>query len=141
MRRLALIVAIVGLVLLMACQSGSTMGGHKRCSSQQRLGEGSGTCEGGWKTLSGITTLEIENDDIWSTDQIPVNMQITVESGSLQVSCKQPGDERLKVQVRPGETAVLAGVCEADSEEFDITFEALDGEATGVAFAIEYEVP
>ena len=141
MRRWILLVAVLVLGVLLACQSGTAVGGRKNCSTHMTLGSGTGRCDGGWKKLSGTTTLEIENEDIWSLDQVPVNMQISVDSGVVQVSCSQSGGETMAVQARAGQPAVLTGTCEADAEEFDIAFEALDGEATGISYMIEYEVP
>ena len=141
MRRMVLLVTVLTLGMLLACQSGSAIGIRKSCSRQKTLESDTGRCEGGWKKLSGSTTLEIENEDIWSFDQIPVNMQISVESGVVQVSCGQQSGEKMTVQARPGQPGVLATTCEAESEELDIAVETLDGEATGIEFIIEYEIP
>jgi len=135
---------MVGLVLVMlilsalACQStGSTVGSRQTC----RNANGSGQCEGSWKELSGTVTENIENDRISSFDTIPVEITVSVESGTVRVSCKDPDGETRSAQASPGSPATLSADCEGDFDEIEVTFEALDGDATGVSYTINYRVP
>jgi len=135
---------MVGLVLVMlilsalACEStGSTVGSRQTC----RYANGSGQCEGSWKKLSGTVTEDIENDDIGSSDTIPVEISVSVESGTVWVSCKDPDGETRSAQASPGSPATLSGNCEGSFDEFEVSFEALDGDATGVSYTINYQVP
>ena len=138
-KRIVLVVAILVLILsALACEStGSTVGSHRACRSTV----GSGQCEGSWKKLSGTVTENIENDRISSFDTIPVEITVSVESGTVRVSCKDPDGETWSAQASSGSPATLSAGCEGDFDELDVTFEALGGDATGISYRIGYEVP
>jgi hypothetical protein len=134
-----MVLAILMLILsALACEStGSTVGSHRACRSTI----GSGQCEGSRKKLSGTVTEDIENDRISSFDTIPVEITVSVESGAVRVSCKDPDGETPSAQASPGSPAALSADCEGDFDELEVTFEALDGDATGVSYTINYQVP
>ena len=122
----------------LACEStGSTVGSHRACRSTIN----SDQCDGRWKRLSGTVTESIENDRISSFDTIPVEITVSVESGTVRVSCKDPDGETRNAQASPGNPTSLLADCEGDFDEIEVTFEALDGDAAGVAYAINYQVP
>ena len=137
--RIVLVPVILMLILsALACEStGSTAGSHRACRSTV----GSSQCEGGWKELSGTVIENIENDHISSFDTIPVEITVSVESGTVRVSCKDPDGETGSAQASPGSPATLSADCEGDFDELEVTFEALDGDATGVSYTINYQVP
>jgi len=122
----------------LACEStGSTIGSHRACRSTKN----SGQCEGSWKKLSGTVTESIENDRISSFDTIPVESTVSVESGTVRVSWKDPDGETRSAQASPGSPATLSADCEGDFDELEVTVEALDGDATGASYTINYQVP
>ena len=138
--RKAVICLVFALLVVssLACEStGSSVGGHHRCS----YFNGSGSCEGGWKKISGTTSHEIENEDIDAFDAVRIQLTAAVEGGTLRVSCEDPSGEPLSAQASPGSPASLSGECDGSFGDFDIVFEALDGEATGVSYSLQYEVP
>ena len=137
--RIVLVPVILMLILsALACEStGSTVGSHRACRSTV----GSGQCEGSWKRLSGTVTENIENDRISSFDTIPVEITVSVDDGTVQVSCQGPDGETWSGQASPGSPATLSADCEGDFDELEVTFEALDGDATGVSYMINYQVP
>ncbi len=122
----------------LACEStGSTVGSHRACRSTIN----SDQCDGRWKRLSGTVTESIENDRISSFDTIPVESTVSVESGTVRVSWKDPDGETRSAQASPGSPATLSADCEGDFDEIEVTVEALDGGATGAFYTINYQVP
>jgi hypothetical protein len=140
-RRVGLFLAmILVLVLSAACEggtSGSVSGSSERCSS----GGSGGTCSGKWKRLTGTYSKDVENDSIFSGDAIAVEVQVSVEAGTVRVSLEDPDGEVTSVDVAPGGTETLAGFAKGDFDAFDVRFQAVDGEATGVSWEIAYQIP
>jgi hypothetical protein len=130
---------ILILVIATACEGGthgSVMGASQRCSH----GGDSGKCTGSWKKLSGTYSLDIESERIPSGG-VRVQVQASAETGRVKVWIKSPEDEITSVEVAPGKSATLEGVAKSSFDEFDVMFEALDGEAQGVSYEIVYQIP
>jgi hypothetical protein len=119
-----------------ACESGSVSGSRERCSHSV----GSGRCTGSFRKLSGTYTLNVENDRIFDGTEIQVDALVSVESGPLKVWIRSPGDETTSVEVLPGPSATLTGIAVGDADEFDVKFQALDGQAEGVSYEITYQL-
>jgi hypothetical protein len=125
------------LIVVTACEggtSGSVMGSRQRCSSKVD----SGQCTGGFKKLSGTYVVEVENDRIFLDTPVRVEVQVSVESGSLKVWVESPGDEITSVDVAPGAPATLVGVAEGRGEGFDVYLKAVQDQAEGVSYEIIY---
>jgi hypothetical protein len=140
-RRVGLVLAMVlVLVLSAACEggtSGSVSGSSERCSQKM----GAGTCSGKWKRLRGTYTKNVESDYISSGEAIAVEVQVSVEEGTVRVYIEDPDGGVTSVDVAPGSTGTLVGFAKGDFDEFDVKFEAVDGEATGVSWEIAYQIP
>jgi hypothetical protein len=126
--------------VLIACEggtSGSIVGGRESCTHRGS----SGVCDGTWKKLAGTYGKDVENESISSGDAVDVQVQVSVESGKVRVSLQSPDGEESSVEVEPGKAATLSGMAEGSFEEFEVRFEAVEGEASGVAYTISYQVP
>ncbi len=123
---------------LIACEggtSGSVMGSSSSC----RQGGGGGSCEGRYRTLRGTYGEDIEVEGLSSFDEVQVEVEVSVESGSVRVSIETPDGERPSADAAPGQPARLLGLATGEMDGFEVRFEALDGEASGVSYTILYE--
>lgn len=140
-KRVWLVLFLVLLIVLStACEggtSGSVVGSRESCSSRG----GSGTCKGSWRKLSGTYGQDIEDEWISGGEAITVKAQVSVESGTVRVSVESPDDQVSSVDVAPGKPATLVGIAEGAFEEFEVRFEAVEGEATGISYEIAYQLP
>ena len=141
MNRQTWVVLVLAVILIVAtaCEggtSGSVMGSRQRCSSKVN----SGQCTGSFKKLSGTYSLDVENDRIFMSTPVQVQVQVSVENGPLKVWVESPGGEITSVDVAPGQPATLKGVAEGSGEAFDVYFEAVQGQAEGVSYEILYQL-
>ncbi len=124
---------------ILACEgatSGSVTGSTETC----RMTGNGGECEGKFGKLSGTYGADIEDENIFSMDVIDVEVQVSVESGSVKVSVEGRDGEVSSVQATPNQPATLVGVTEGDFDGFEVTFEALDEEARNVQYKISYQI-
>jgi hypothetical protein len=130
---------VVLILSVLACEGG-TSGSVMNSSETCRISGNRGECEGKFGILSGTFGKDIEDESISSMDVIDVEARITVESGSVKVSVEGPSGEVSSVQVTPNQPATLVGVAEGDFESFEVTFEALEGEAVNIRYTIAYQI-
>ncbi len=125
--------------LLASCAggtSGSVLGSRESC----RINAGSGSCEGTFSTLKGTYGKDIEDEAIFSGDAIDVEVQSSVESGPVRISVESPSGEVTFIEILSGNSGTLIGVASGEFDGFEVVFEALDGEATGIIYQITYQV-
>ncbi|MFV9675470.1 MAG: hypothetical protein ACNYZI_08830 [Anaerolineales bacterium] len=125
--------------LLASCAggtSGSVLGSRESC----RINAGSGSCEGTFSTLKGTYGKDIEDEAIFSGDAIDVEIQSSVESGPVRISVESPSGEVTFIEILSGNSGTLIGVASGEFDGFEVVFEALDGEATGIIYQIAYQV-
>ena len=125
--------------LLASCAggtSGSVLGSRESC----RINAGSGSCEGTFSTLKGTYGKDIEDEAIFSGDAIDVEVQSSVESGPVRISVESPSGEVTFIEILSGNTGTLIGVASGEFDGFEVVFEALEGEATGIIYQITYQV-
>ncbi|MFA9402905.1 MAG: hypothetical protein ACERKY_07540 [Anaerolineales bacterium] len=125
--------------LLASCAggtSGSVLGSRESC----RINAGSGSCEGTFSTLKGTYGKDIEDEAIFSGDAIDVEVQSSVESGPVRISVESPSGEVTFIEILSGNSGTLIGVASGEFDGFEVVFEALDGEATGIIYQIAYQV-
>jgi hypothetical protein len=84
--------------------------------------------------------LNVENDRIFNNTPVQVRVQVSVESGPLKVWVKSSEDETTSVDVAPGTTGTLTGVAVGRADEFDVKFQATEGEAEGISYEITYQL-
>lgn len=135
---LALLTLIAILLFCAACEggtSGSVTGSRERCSHQARAGQ----CSGSFKKLSGTYSLDVENLSVVRGAEVEV--QASVETGSLKVYVKTPDDETASVTVPAGGSATLRGVAKEEWDGFRVYFQAIEGQAEGVTYEMTYQVP
>ncbi len=141
MRNPVWLVLVVLLVAVLACESssssGSAVGGSQSCN---RSGN-TGTCAGTFSTLSGTYTKKFEAQYARTNDEVPVEISVTVEQGTVRVSVKAPDGTVATADATPGSPASLSGISTGNNDEFPVTFEAVGGDVTGVSYSINYEVP
>lgn len=98
-----------------------------------------GRCKGTYSKLQGSTFLEIEPVGSAQSGGYPIRVSfVSVGTGRVRVSIKQPDDTIKQVEAGPGESILLEGIAAKSSftDEVKIKFESLDGESK----EIEYEV-
>lgn len=125
--------------LLASCAggtSGSVLGSRESC----RINAGSGSCEGTFSTLKGTYGKDIEDEAIFSGDAIDVEVQSSVESGPVRISVESPSGEVTFIEILSGNSGTLIGVASGEFDGFEVVFEALEGEATGIIYQITYQV-
>jgi hypothetical protein len=54
---------------------------------------------------------------------------------------ESPEGEVVSVEAAPGNAATLEGVAEGSFSGFEVKFEAVEGEASGIGYTIEYQIP
>ncbi|MFN2229712.1 MAG: hypothetical protein ACK2VA_08080 [Anaerolineae bacterium] len=140
MKRALWTLLLVSLILaLVACEggtSGSVIGSSESCSQR---GD-SGSCKGRYRTLRGSYGADIEHEGMSSFDTVKVQVEVTVESGNVSVSIETPDGEHPSVTVAPGSPGTLVGLATGETDGFEVRFEAVDGEASGVSYTVVYEV-
>ena len=140
MRRYIPVFCLLVVILTnLACEggtSGSVIGSGETC----RASGNDGVCEGTFKKLSGTYTKDIENDSIFSGDEIDVEVYVSVESGAVRVSLTSPEGETVHADAQPGQNMRLVGVAEGTFDGFEVTFEALDDQANNVTYKITYQI-
>jgi len=125
--------------LLASCAggtSGSVLGSRESC----RINAGSGSCEGTFSTLKGTYGKDIDDEAIFSGDAIDVEVQSSVESGPVRISVESPSGEVTFIEILSGNSGTLIGVASGEFDGFEVVFEALDGDATGIIYQITYQV-
>ena len=140
LKHLVPVLCLMSLLLAsLACgggTSGSVVGSGETCRS---VG-GAGVCEGTYRKLSGTYGKDIEHDYIRSGGQIDVEVEVSVESGSVQISVESPSGGKVSAQAKPGQPGSLVAVAVGELEKFTVTFEATEGEAQNVAYKISYQI-
>lgn len=129
---------LLAMMLLPACTggtSGSIVGGRESC----RINGGIGFCEGKFNRLNGTFGKDIEDDFIFGGDQVDVTVDASVESGSVRISVEAPNGNISSVDITPDSPGTLVGVAEGQFDGFEVMFEALGGEATGIEYRIDYQ--
>ncbi len=141
-KRIYLAAAII-LAVAIACEStgsstsGSAVGGSESCN---RTGN-SGTCTGSFSKVSGTFAKTVKVDRIHVNDAVPVDVTVSVEGGTLRASVKSPDGTLASAEATPGNPAKFSGTATGGLDQFTVTFEAVGGEATGVAYTIAYQMP
>jgi hypothetical protein len=131
-----LLVAVL-IATMLACESsGSATNSRKSCSSSGN----SGTCEGSFGSLTGKYSQELGTDAL-SGNLVNMDGTFAVESGSLRVWIIDKNGAEADVLVTPGEPASLSGITETSMDGFTVYFEAVDGEAAGITYTVNYRVP
>ena len=103
-KRWALVILALALILATACEggtSGSVVGSRQSCTHKM----GSGSCKGSYRKLTGTYGEDIENDRIFASDAIQVQVEVSVESGVVRVSVESPDEEVSSVEASPGKPA------------------------------------
>ena len=140
MRRAIWMLCTLALILALVACEGGTSGSVVGSSSSCRQGGGSGTCQGRYRTLRGTYGEDIEDESISSFDEVQVKVDVSVEGGSVRVSIETPDSERPSAVAEPGQPATLVGLASGEMDGFEVRFEAVDGEASGVSYTILYEL-
>jgi hypothetical protein len=134
--KLPLFVLLLSIIACGSGTSGSVIGSSQSC----QWGTNVGACEGSFDKLSGTYSVDIENDDISTGDPIDVQVDITVGSGIVNVSVESPEGWKESVQAKPRFPGTLNGQAEGDFGTFEVTFEAVDGDAEDISWSITYQV-
>lgn len=139
-KRYVPIVCLIAILLSsLACEggtSGSVVGSGETCRAES----GGGVCEGTFSKLSGTYGKDIEDDDIMSGDLIDVEVEVSVESGSVRISVESSEGGKVSTDAEPGQPGTLIGVADGEFEKFTVTFEATEGEARNVTYTINYRI-
>lgn len=135
--RLAL--AVLAAAALSCCPegiAGSTASSRQVCSTNA---EG-GSCEGGFGRLSGGYWIDVETD-AGGADSVFVEVDVSVDEGPIRVYVEAPDGGKTSTEARPGQPATLSGQAEVSFDEFQVYFEALEGEAEGISYSLTYTYP
>ena len=140
MERLRWLVLAALLVAAMGCEgatSGSASAGSQSCRSSNYAG----VCEGSYRTIRGTFGHDIELEGLPSDTPVRVEVAVSVEAGRLRFSVTDPDGNTVAQEAAPGRPATLSGTAAVDTfGEFEVKFQALDDEATGISYTIAFEV-
>ncbi len=73
--------------------------------------------------------------------QVRVDVWVTVEEGALRVYLIDPEGIETGEIIRPGQATTISGDVEANYESFRVYFQALDEEAKGIEYVVDYTYP
>ena len=127
--------AILAAALACTSSGGSAVGSGESCD---RSGN-AGTCKGSYSKLSGAYSKTVKADLVHAN--VPVDITVSVESGTVRVSAKAPDGTVSSAEANPGTPATLSGKATGALGQFTVTFEAVGGDATGVTYTIAYQIP
>ena len=150
--RPALVLTVVALAAL-ACEGGSVLNTSMRCSGDQ--------CEGSVQRLTGSFTFDVTSDAIGVGDAVPVTVEVTSDTGRVEVSMTAPDGTKASGVAAPGAPVTVAGVAtgmlitvdegvgfeEEDTGQssqvggFQIVLTALDESAENVTYRLTYSAP
>ncbi len=137
------VLAAVLLLIAVACEGGGSVSGMRgTCRS---IGD-SGSCDGGYNRLSGVYRQRLDLDFYQSGDAVQVDATVTVESGRVRISITAPDGTLTSAEAVSGSPASISGLGTAargaaGTTYLSITYEAIDGEVSGLAYAIEFGRP
>ena len=125
-------------LVVAACTAG-TSGSILSSSQSCKTGGGAGSCTGRIGKLTGTYGMDIEDEDIFSGAPVEVEITVSVEIGLVEVSVEDPDGQRYSIQVEPGDQESLLGVSTGEFDGFEITFQAIDGQAQGLSYELIYQ--
>jgi hypothetical protein len=131
--------SLILVVLMVAACTGGTSGSILNSSQNCKTGGGTGSCTGRIGKLNGTYGMNIEDGDIFSGDPVEIEITVSVESGLVEVSVEDPDGKRYSIQVEPGDQATLLGVSTGGFDGFEITFQAVDGQAQNLSYDLIYQ--
>ena len=137
MRRILLVGAVVLAVAACGGTGGSVSGASERCTRDGSAGR----CEGAFASLAGTYDKIIEAEGCHTNVAVMVEVTVSVAAGTVKVKTTGPDGVDYIAEALPGSPAALTGAAAGCTNEFHVIFAAAEGEATGVEYAIQYEVP
>ena len=138
-RSLTLSCLILFSILLSGCAGGTS--GSVRNASQSCLTKGgSGNCEGRLGRLSGTSGIDIKDEGISPTDAILVEINVSVETGTLNVFFEGPDGDTTIMEVGPGNPLRLSGLIQGEFDGFGIGFQASSEFVEGVTYSLYYAI-
>ncbi len=99
--------------------SGSVSKGGESCS----LSPSEGYCEGRYNKVTGTYSMRINQDGLPSS--VNVSIQITVESGQLNIGIETPGGEIVQASASPGTPAQLEATAVVETSMGDRGFRVI----------------
>jgi hypothetical protein len=126
------------LVASTACEggtSGSVMGSRSSCSSRMA----GGSCKGSYRRLSGTYSLDVETAR--TPSEVLVTVSASVETGPVRVYLRAEDGTETSSEARPGAPVTISGLAGRTADGFRVYFEAIEGQASGVSYTVEYEYP
>lgn len=127
--------ALLGSLLACEGSSGGTSGRSQNCTT----GRGTGTCNGEISRLTGTVSLEFEDDSMRSSDVIDLAGEFAVAQGRVEIAFSTPAGTRSTAEAAPDQPAGVSGSAGASFEGFYVTLTALDAEASGISYVLEYQ--
>jgi hypothetical protein len=130
------IILATGVVGCEGGTSGSALGSRQSCKGNIS----GGSCKGSFRKIKGTYSVDVE---VTRSGFHTVEAEVTarVEEGPLQVYLKAPDGSQVSAEARPGSPVTLSGQAEGYYDSFRVYFEALEGEASGINYTIEYTYP
>jgi hypothetical protein len=126
------------LLLMMSACEGGTSGSVRNSSLTCRNLSGHGDCDGRIGRLSGTYSIDIEDDGISPSDQVWVELSVSVDAGSMRVFMEKPDGEETSVEIDPGGPANITGVTQGEFDGFEIGFQSLGEYAEGITYTLSY---
>jgi hypothetical protein len=124
-------------IMLSACE-GATSGSVRNSSQTCHNLGGFGDCEGRIGRLSGTYSIDVEDEGISTGDEVVIQLTISVEEGSLQVSMLGPDGATTSAVVDPGVPANMTGSVQGDFDGFEIVFQAVGESSVGIDYSLRY---
>lgn len=139
-RKSLTILCVILLPLLSSACSGGTSGSVRNASQSCRTLGGSGSCDGHLGRLSGTYGIDVEDEGISPSDLILVEINVSVELGSVRVSLKGTDGDETSTEVNPGVSQQISGFAQGEFEGFEIVLEALSESVEGLTYSLSYAI-
>ena len=122
-----------------ACTGEGISGSAHGSSQRYHVSDEEGSAEGSYDKIKGTYLAEFEIS-IFNDDVVTVNISASVEVGRLRVYLKDTDDSIVDVYIEPGQSGTLTGQAAVHFDEtFRIYFEAVDGEAEGISYTMDFD--
>ena len=144
MKKQLFIVIAVLLLGIIACEGGTGGSVTGSQSSCEFVGN-SGTCDGGFKKLSGTYDTKLSAGYYQEGDPVFIEGTVAVETGRVKITFTANDGTVTTANAAPGSPATLSGRAAVESFIDDlfipITFEAIDKEASGISYSVTIREP
>ena len=132
-RRLWGLLLVVALLVILAGCAGTSFS----ASCNNRTDSGSSRCDIELSSLNGSWSRDVNMAYVEATGPLPMHVEITVSSGKVRVSYPVVDGTTATEEITPDTPLTLDTLTVVTNEQVTVTFDSVDGSASGVHAVIE----